>query len=232
MKQHVFGNELIGLMASTAYEIPSVVGFSDLPFVGNAIVKKTISMYMDEATKYVYDVIGLKPLSLNLLMEDAYALCNNESLVYIGRFVEGLIPAHEIYSQYKSQCKSTIFLHSHPIPLPLPSPEDILSAYQLDYEAECVISKVSKSKAVLTCIKPMNGWKDVIYIFNALIEKVLEISQFIVVGNKDKISFLPFPTEKEINEIISYSKKRLEPYAHLIHVDIDLLNGTYNLVYP
>ncbi len=229
MKHEIIDHELIGVMASTAYEAPSIVNFSEIPFVSSSIVRKAIDMYMDEAIKFVYDDIKLKPISYEALAEDAYTLCNNGSLIYIGRFAEGMIPSSRLYKQYKDVCRGRIFLHTHPVPIPIPSPEDVVSASQIGYEVECVVSKISGDRAVLTCLKPLNGWDNVLEDYREVEKMILNISRFVVAGDGSTITFLPFPTAEEVEELIKYYRKLLSNSATLIHVSIDLTNNVYSI---
>ncbi|MEM0026739.1 MAG: hypothetical protein QXT53_02915 [Ignisphaera sp.] len=229
MKHEIIDHELIGVMASTAYEAPSIVNFSEIPFVNSFVVRKAIDMYMDEAIKFVYDDIKLKPISYEVLAEDAYALCNNGLLMYIGRFAEGMIPSNKLYRQFKDVCRGRIFLHTHPVPIPIPSPEDIVSAHQIGYEVECVISKISSDRAILTCLKPLNGWNNVLEDYKEVEKMILSISRFVVAGDRNTITFLPFPTVEEVEELIKYYRKQLSNSAISIHVNIDLANKVYSI---
>jgi hypothetical protein len=224
-----FSEDLIELLASTAFEVPSIFDINNLPLVSSDIAKKLAEVYMDEAINFVLS-LGVKPLSASFLAEDIYTLCNDDVLLFIGRFLGGLVPAIHIY-KYRAFCKSNLFLHSHPIPVSIPSPEDILSATQMGYGIECVISKVSKLRAVLTCIEPSADWDKIMAKYDSITEKVFNVSRFVVVGNGNNISFLPMPTTSEIFSLLSSYKKLMEPYAKVLYVDIDLNNKvlTYQL---
>jgi len=215
-----FSESLIELLASTAFEAPSILEINNLPVVNNDIVKKLIEVYMDEAIDFILS-LGLKPLSTSFLAEDVYTLCNENSLLFIGRFLGGLIPAAHIY-RYRTLCKSNLFLHSHPIPMPIPSPEDVISAAQIGYDVECVVSRISSFKAMLTCIEPLKDWDRVIANYDTIAEKVLNVARFVVVINKGDMSFLPMPSIDEISSLLLIYKKVLERYAEVLYVDIDI----------
>jgi hypothetical protein len=215
-----FDDSLVELLASTAFEAPSIFDISNPPIISNDIVKRLVEVHMDEAIDFIMS-LGIKPLLASFLAEDIYALCNENSLLFIGRFLGGLVPATYIY-KYRALFRSNLFLHSHPVPLPIPSPEDIVSATQIGYDVECVVRKISSRRAMLTCIEPFTDWSKVIASYDNIVEKVLSVARYVVTIDGSDMKFLPMPSVDEVFSLLSSFKKVLEPYAKVLYVDIDL----------
>jgi hypothetical protein len=221
---------LIELLVSTTIDAPSILDLEYLPVIDSSTAMKLTNLYMDEATNYLNN-IGLSPLPQEILEEVMYAVCNEGSLVFIGRFLGGLIPSKIVLS-YKTSCNSDLFIHTHPVPVPIPSFEDIISAKQIGYSVECVASKVSKSQAVLTCIKPRRDWNDIINVYDKVVDIVINaVNKYVVVGNgKDNIIFVPLPTVSEVQRMLAATKTVLKPYAELMLVNVNLRTNIFDFM--
>lgn len=216
----------ISLMASTAYSIPSLIDIESLPIIDKDHVIKMINMFMDEAILYI-NKLGIRPLPIEYVKEDAYILCNN-ALDYLGEFRGGAIPQHTIL-KYISNCSKIAMLHSHPIPMPMPTLEDIIASYQIGYNIECVISRVSNYLATMMCVEPRKKWRDVIeYSYNA-VEYFLKTSKYIVVGDSSYIEFLPFPDTAEQDKMVKTFIDMFIDYVKMFYVKINLIHKVYDV---
>jgi len=221
---------LIELLVSTAIDAPSILDLEHLPIIDSSTAMKLTNVYMDEAIDYLNN-IGLNPLPQEILEEVMYTVCNESSLVFIGRFLGGLIPSKIVLS-YKTSCKSDLFIHTHPVPMPIPSFEDIISAKQIGYSVECVASKVSKSQAILTCIKPRRDWIDVINVYDKVADNVINaVNKYVVVGDgKGNIMFIPLPTVLEVQRMLNATKNVLRPYAEFMLINVNLYTNSFDFM--
>jgi len=215
---------IIELLASTAFEAPSILDISNLPIIEGSMALRLSKMYTDEALEALSQ-LGLRPLPTSTLAEDVYVPCNT-SLLFIGRFSNGEIHPYHII-KHQSLCSSKLLLHTHPVPVPIPSPEDIISAMQIGYRIECVLSRTSKTRAIMLCVEPVKSWKEIMHMYDSIAEDVLKVSRYLVAGNSNEVKFLPMPTDSEAVFMAEKFRKHVESYANILHVDIDLRDGVF-----
>lgn len=215
--------EELALMASTAFEIPTLVERADLPLIEGWELPALLECHPHEAVERVRR-LGLTPLPPEEVAENLYILCGG-GLLYLGRFTRGAIPPCALSGG--ARCADALALHSHPIPLPIPTPEDLESSWALGYRAECVISLLDGKTAALFCVdlrglKPSEELQEV---YEEVARSLLTLSKYLLVGDEEGVLLLPFPSREEALRLLKEYADAISSLTRIYYARLSLSDG-------
>jgi len=212
---NLISKDIEPLLLDAVMGSPSVIGLAEKYLMSFKEIMKLINSEED--------ILDLKPLRHEYLVEDAYVICG-KSLIHVGSS-SSQIPGYLVFNTLQSckECNNRVTLHTHPVPLPIPSPSDILNALQLSKDVECVGSKIYDEVHIL-CLSPQSNWKDILKVHENFSSTLFNIIKYYIpTENEDgSINFIPYPTKDEVIILEELLLKRLDSKANTILIKYSL----------